>query len=710
MKRHNDCCARLRRWPLRPCWSPWPSSWPTGWSCPALAQNDESALGNLNLTSDTPGEIEVSWTAPSLAPSDYRLSWTPDGEAYPSYKDANQADRGNTYPEGDQTSLTLTGLTAGAEYKVQVRARYNDGEHADQPWAGPWREAAVTVAGREEPAPTPQPEPTPTPTSTPVPEPTPTPTPAPDDHDVIQGLSLASSEPGQLVVTWEVPETTPTDYRISWAQSSLSFPSYKDSNGPEKGNLSPLGSETTLTLDNLTPGVDYKIHMRARYYNADRSEHLSSGPWTDTVTQRVKDHPPAAPTGLTTSDIEHDSMTLTWEDPEDNTITGYRVLRGPDADSLSTLKTNTESASTEYEDATVEPETTYHYAVLAMSQDGNSVQSDAISATTPAAPSSGEQDAPREAPKKEDPPQRVGPRQAMTTTDVWTATLTPAALGGESFGCTFNCSNATVLSDNDFTYDSTDYTISNFYIISNGNLRITLDTDITTATASDLTLVVGTTSFAFASADTATARYRIWNSTSLSWTAGTDVAVKLTASTAANTPAAGAPAITAPNVFRVPAVLGVDLSEITDAEGVTNIAGNATYKWQRFDSTGVTLDTDNIGTGSTYTLTDTDATKTLKVVVNFTDDASNSEGPLTSAATSAITAAASCNTPTYVGGATQTWTGKLGVKSYGILHGFHHQEEGSSLENPTFTTASSNNYEFTILTNASRNWHYCYPD
>ena len=511
-----------------------------GLALPALAQNDESALGSLSLTSDTPGEIEVSWTAPSLAPSDYRMSWTPDGEAYPSYKDANQADRGNTYPEGDQTSLTLTGLTAGTEYKVHIRARYNDGEHADQPWAGPWREAAVTVAGGEEPAPTPVPDPTPTPvpeptpTPTPVPEPTPTPTPDPANHGVIQGLSLASSEPGQLVVTWEIPETTPTDYRISWAQSSLSFPSYKDSNGPEKGTLYPLGSETTLTLDNLTPGVDYKIHMRARYYNEDRSEHLSSGPWTDAVTQRVKDQPPAAPTGLTTSDIEHDSMTLTWDDPENDSITGYRVLRGPDADSLSTLENDTRSVSTEYEDPTVSSETTYFYGLLAMSQDGNSVQSDAISATTPAAPSSGQQDATREAPRKQDPPPRVGARQVSTsTTDVWTATLTPADFGSGNLGCnnasasaTQKCSTATVLSDDDFTYDSTDYSLTVLYLTATA-FSLTVDADITAAT-NDLTIVVGSTSLAFAADTTQTARTRTWFSPGFSWTAGTDVSIRIT--------------------------------------------------------------------------------------------------------------------------------------------------------------------------------------
>ena len=70
-------------------------------------------------------------------------------------------------------------------------------------------------------------------------------------------------------------------------------------------------------------------------------------------------------------------------------------------------------------------------------------------------------------------------------------------------------------------------------------------------------------------------------------------------------------------MFRVPAVLGVDLSGITDTDGVTNIATTATYKWQRFNAAGTTLETDSIGTGSTYTLTDTDATKTLKVVVRL---------------------------------------------------------------------------------------------
>ena len=118
-----------------------------------------------------------------------------------------------------------------------------------------------------------------------------------------------------------------------------------------------------------------------------------------------------------------------------------------------------------------------------------------------------------------------------------------------------------------------------------------------------------------------------------------------------NSAATGAPVITAPNVFRVPAVLGVDLSGIADCNGVTNIADSATYTWKRFAASGTTLEAANIGTGDTYQLTNADAGKKVKVSVSFQDDANYGEGPLTSAETAEITAAASCAAPTLTGGA-----------------------------------------------------------
>ena len=222
----------------------------------------------------------------------------------------------------------------------------------------------------------------------------------------IPSINLHSPGPGQLTITWATPEQTPTDYRIRWANTDLGFPSYRAANETERGNEYPTGDVNTLTLGNLTPSDSYKVQIRSRYYNADRSVHESSGPWTATVTQRVMDEPtptptpenddpPAAPTGLTTSAVAHDSLTLSWNDPQDANITGYRILRGTAADSLSTIQADTGSNGTEYEDDTVAAETTYFYAVLALSAAGNGPQSASLSATTPAAPKSKEPPPPR---------------------------------------------------------------------------------------------------------------------------------------------------------------------------------------------------------------------------------------------------------------------------------------------------------------------------
>ena len=244
------------------------------------------------------------------------------------------------------------------------------------------------------------------------------------ERGAIPSVSLDSNEPGQLVITRQTPDPAPTDYRISWAHSSLGFLSYRDSNEAQRGNAYPSGNENTLTLDGLTPGEIYKVQLRARYYTANRSAHEWSGPWTGTSTTRVMDEPakppppeetpqpaeqtenddpPAAPTGLTVARVGHSVLTLSWNDPQDERITGYRVLRGASVDSLSTIEENTGGVGTEYADDTVAPETTYHYAVIALSAVGDGAQSDAVSATTTAAPK----------PKKQPTPESA--RQTVTT-------------------------------------------------------------------------------------------------------------------------------------------------------------------------------------------------------------------------------------------------------------------------------------------------------
>ena len=123
--------------------------------------------------------------------------------------------------------------------------------------------------------------------------------------------------------------------------------------------------------------------------------------------------------------------------------------------------------------------------------------------------------------------------------------------------------------------------------------------------------------------------------------------------TSINDAATGAPTVVAPNVFRVPAKLGVNLDGIDDVDGVAHIADNVTaYQWKRFDATGTTFET-NVGTGAVYTLTSADAGKRIGVEVTFVDDGGFPEraSSATYPTTGTITAQAACPAPTLTGGA-----------------------------------------------------------
>ena len=78
----------------------------------------------LNVTAgDAAGELDITWDAhpqTSKTLSDYRVTWTPDGESFKT----NDHTEWYAYPTTNQVSVT--GLDAGATYKVRVRARYDD--------------------------------------------------------------------------------------------------------------------------------------------------------------------------------------------------------------------------------------------------------------------------------------------------------------------------------------------------------------------------------------------------------------------------------------------------------------------------------------------------------------------------------------------------------------------------------------------------------
>ena len=324
----------------------------------AQAQEPAGSINNQLVSSPDPGQLVVTWESPTQTPTDYRVRWAPANQDYLSYSVDNTSERGSAYPEA--TTLTVDNLPTGTEYKVQVRARYYEGQHQDNPWSGPWsEEATITVSSATTPTPEPTEEPTPEPAS-----------------DVVKGLAMSSHAVGELVLTWHQPSDQPDDYRISWAPADEDYLSYSEENTSRRGNSYPDGSTTSLTLTGLPGGVNYKIIMRARYQDENHS-----GPWTNEATQRIHNNPPAAPTRLNAAEVSDSSITLSWTAPSSAGITGYRVLRGLTAAKQNVLVNNTGSTGTGYVDADVQAGTEYHYSVRAINDAGVSPSSNSIAVT-----------------------------------------------------------------------------------------------------------------------------------------------------------------------------------------------------------------------------------------------------------------------------------------------------------------------------------------
>ena len=98
---------------------------------------------------------------------------------------------------------------------------------------------------------------------------------------------------------------------------------------------------------------------------------------------------PAKPRGLSAT-ATHDRVDLTWNDPNDDSITGYVILRrvrvNDQGGEFSELAADTGTAATTYTDGTVAASTTYTYRIKAINERGVSKRSRWFHVNTPAAP------------------------------------------------------------------------------------------------------------------------------------------------------------------------------------------------------------------------------------------------------------------------------------------------------------------------------------
>ena len=146
-------------------------------------------------------------------------------------------------------------------------------------------------------------------------------------------------------------------------------------------------TNATYTLAAADEGKAVKVEVSFTD-DAGNDESLTSAA-TEAVAAAEPSEPPAKPRNLSAT-ASHDSVTLTWDDPQDDSITGYVVLRripGVDPDGqFSELVADTGSAATTYTDDTVAASTTYTYRIKAINGAGTSERSRWFHIDIPAAP------------------------------------------------------------------------------------------------------------------------------------------------------------------------------------------------------------------------------------------------------------------------------------------------------------------------------------
>ena len=142
----------------------------------------------------------------------------------------------------------------------------------------------------------------------------------------------------------------------------------------------------TYTLADTDEGKAIKVEVTFTD-DAGNDESMTSAA-TDAVSAETSE-PPDKPKGLDAT-AAHDSVTLTWDDPGDDSITGYVILRripGVDPEGhFDELVANTGTSATTYTDSTVSAETRYTYRIKAISGAGTSERSRWFHIDTPAAP------------------------------------------------------------------------------------------------------------------------------------------------------------------------------------------------------------------------------------------------------------------------------------------------------------------------------------
>ena len=341
-------------------------------------------------------------------------------------------------------------------------------------------------------------------------------------------------------------------------------------------------ADTTYTDDTVEPDKEYVYRIKAINEHGQVSE-MSDWRRIDTPSIPVPDKP----TGLSAV-VSYNTVTITWDDPQDDSITGYVILRRDRAihavGTFVTIAGDTGSADTAYTDDTVEPDREYVYRIKAINEHGEvSEMSDWVRGFTPAAP-------PTDSPATGEPTISGTVRVGQTLTVDTSGIADADGLNNAVFAYQWLSDDADIGGATGSTYTLVDYDEGRTI-----KVRVTVTDDV-------------------------------GNETTLTSAATEAVEAKR------NTAATGRPIIS--GTVRVGETLTADTTGIGDADGLANVSYS--YQWVVTDG-GAYIDISG-ETGATYTLASTDRGLYILVRVSFADDAGKRE-TLTSAATDMVEAA-----------------------------------------------------------------------
>ncbi|XP_053333185.1 fibronectin 1b isoform X2 [Clarias gariepinus] len=217
---------------------------------------------DLEVTSSSPNSITLTWEAPAIPVRYYRIQHGQTGEGSPGQE--------FTVP-GTDTSATIQGLQPGTDYTITIYAVTGRG---DSPASS--TPTVITHRTGSQRVPTPK------------------------------EIDVTDIQDQTMWVRWTPARGPITGYRVTGRPKNGAGPDFTKNVGPD---------QTEMKITGLVPTVEYVISVFAIGRDGD----------TTPVVQRATAKSPDIPSDLTFSDVDSNSLRVSWQPPQGR-VTSYRVF------------------------------------------------------------------------------------------------------------------------------------------------------------------------------------------------------------------------------------------------------------------------------------------------------------------------------------------------------------------------------------------------